>query len=231
MNLSTGVHAGCSYLIASRAAGIASVADLRGKRIGLADLGNPNRFLYASVLKKAGIDPESDVTWRQFPADVFPIAIAKGEIDAFVDNHPHVYFAIKRSNDNLFELAANGSGELGRRTCCVLALRGSLVRDNRPVAAALTRALVEAALLVDSNLDLAVETARFFAPTSVAGPQELREMLASCPYDAHRGCPTGEEFRQQVLSFARDLKHAGILKPSTDPVRFANRITVDVLSA
>jgi len=231
VKLTAGVHAGCSYLIASRAAGIATIADMRGKRIGLADLGNPNRFLYASVLKKAGIDPETDVTWRQFPADVFPIAVAKGEIDAFVDNHPNVYFAIKRSNGNLFELAANGSGELGQRTCCVLALRGALVRDNRPVAAALTRAMVEAALLVDSDLDLAVETERFFAPTSVAGPKEIRDMLGSYPYDAHRGCPTGEEFRQQVLSFARDLKDVGILKPGTDPVRFTNRITVDVLSA
>ncbi len=231
VKLSAGVHAGCSYLIASRAAGISTLADMRGKRIGLADLGNPNRFLYASVLKKAGIDPENEVIWRQFPADVFPIAIAKGEIDAFVDNHPNVYFAIKRSNGNLFELAANGSGELGQRTCCVLALRGALVRDNRPAAAALTRAMVEAALLVDSNLDLAVETERFFAPKSVAGPREIRDMLASYPYDAHRGCPTGEEFRQQVLSFARDLKDVGILKPSTDPVRFANRITVDVLAA
>lgn len=230
VKLTAGVHAGCSYLVASRAAGIATVADLRGRRIGLADLGNPNRFLYASVLKKAGIDPENEVTWRQFPADVFPIAISKGEIDAFVDNHPNVYFAIKRSKGELFELAANGSGELGQRTCCVLALRGALIRDNRPVAAALTRAMVEAALLVNSNLDLAVETARYFAPQSVAGPQEVRDMLASYPYDAQRGCPTGEEFRRQVLSFARDLKDVGILRPGTDPVRFANRITVDVLA-
>lgn len=203
---------------------------MRGKRIGLADLGNPNRFLYASALKKAGIDPETDVTWRQFPADTFPIAVSKGEIDAFVDNHPNVYFAIKRSKGDLFELAANGSGELGQRTCCVLAVRGSLIRENRPAAAALTRAMVEAALLVDRNLDLAVETARFFAPQSIAGPTEIREMLASYPYDAHRGCPTGEEFRQQVLSFARDLKDVGILKPSTDPLRFTNRITLDVLT-
>jgi NitT/TauT family transport system substrate-binding protein len=231
VKLSAGVHAGCSYLIGSHGAGITNVADLRGKRIGLADLGNPNRFLYSSVLKKAGIDPETDVTWRQYPADLFPMAIEKGEIDAFVDNHPNVYFAVKRSKGDLFELAANGSGELGQRTCCVLALGGKLVRDNRSAAAALTRAMVEASLLVDSDLDLAVKTALDFAPQSVAGPKEVHDMLGSYPYDAHRGCPTGEEFRQQVLSFARDLKDVGILKPSTDPIRFTNKITVDVLNA
>jgi NitT/TauT family transport system substrate-binding protein len=86
-------------------------------------------------------------------------------------------------------------------------------------------------LLVDSNLDLAVKTAQEFAPSTVAGPQDVRAMLGSYPYDAHRGCPTGEEFRQQVLSFARDLKDVGILKSSTDPVRFTNKITVDLLTA
>jgi NitT/TauT family transport system substrate-binding protein len=231
VKLTAGVHAGCSYLIGSHNAGVSTIADLRGKRIGLADLGNPNRFLYSSVMKKAGVDPETEVTWRQYPADLFPVAIQKGEIDAFVDNHPNVYFALKRSKGDLFELAANGRGELGQRTCCVLAVRGALIRDNRPAAAALTRAMVEASLLVDSDLDLAVTTARKFAPSTVATREDVRNMLASYPYDAHRGCPTGEEFRQQVLSFARDLKDVGILKPGTDPLRFTNKTTVDVLAA
>jgi NitT/TauT family transport system substrate-binding protein len=231
VKLTAGVHAGCSYLIGSRNAGISTVADLRGKRVGLADLGNPNRFLYSSVMKKAGVDPETDVTWRQYPADLFPIAVQKREIDAFVDNHPNVYFAIKRSKGDLFELAANGAGELGQRTCCVLALRGALIRENRPAAAALTRAMVEASLLVNKDLDLAVKTAQEYAPSTVATADDVRNMLASYPYDAHRGCPTGEEFRQQVLSFARDLRDVGILKPGTDPLKFTNKVTVDVLSA
>jgi NitT/TauT family transport system substrate-binding protein len=135
VKLTAGVHAGCSYLIGSHGAGISGIADLRGKRIGLADLGNPNRFLYSSVLKKAGIDPETDVTWRQYPADLFPIAIQKGEIDAFVDNHPNVYFAVKRSKGDLFELAANGSGELGQRTCCVLrAGAARFARSRQPAS-------------------------------------------------------------------------------------------------
>ncbi|ALK09842.1 NMT1/THI5 like protein [Blastochloris viridis] len=230
VKLTAGVHAGCSYLIASRAAGITSIADLRGKRIGMADLASPNKFLYASVLKKAGIDPDNDITWRQFPADVFSLAVDKGEIDAFVDNHPNAYFVVKRSQGKLFELASNGTGELGMRTCCVLAIRGSLIRENRPAAAGLTRAFVEAALLVDGDNSLAVTAARHFAPHK-ASDEEIGEMIASYPYDAQRGCPTGEEFRQQVLSYARDLKEVGVLKPGTDPVRFTNRVFVDLLKA
>jgi NitT/TauT family transport system substrate-binding protein len=230
VKLTAGVHGGCSYLIASRAAGISTIADLKGKRIGMSDPTATGKFLYALALKKAGIDPETEVTWRQFPPDVFAIAVQKGEIDAFVDSQPNAYFVVKRSKGDLFELISNGTGELGLRTCCVLAVSGKLVRDNRPAAAALTRAFVEASLLVDHDNQLAVDAAQYYSPKSVAGPTEIGEMIASYPYDAHRGCPTGEEFRQQVLSYAQDLKEVGVLNPGTDPLRFANRVTADVLA-
>ena len=56
-------------------------------------------------------------------------------------------------------------------------------------------------------------------------------MIASYPYDEHRGCPTGAEFRRHILYFAQGLKETGILKPSTDPVRFTDRITLDLLGS
>ncbi|CAH2601711.1 ABC-type nitrate/sulfonate/bicarbonate transport systems, periplasmic components [Rhodovastum atsumiense] len=228
VRLTAGVHAGCSYLIASREAGIRTLQDLRGKRIGVSDLTGPSKFNYAIYLQKNGINPDTDVTWRVYPADVFPIAVEKGEIEAFVDVHPNSYYALKRSNGRLFELASSGTGEMGKRTCCVLAVGGRLLRNDRPVATALTRAMVEAAVLVDARNDIAVESAQRHSPRQVK-PEEIGEMIASYPYDRERGCPTGDAFRQHVESYAKDLLEVGILKPSTDPVRFARRYTVDLL--
>jgi NitT/TauT family transport system substrate-binding protein len=229
VKLTAGVHGGCSILIASRAAGIETLQDLRGKRIGMSDLSSPMKLLYEIHLKRNGVLPES-IEWRQFPPDVFSIAVEKGELEAFADNHPNAYYVIKRSKGKLFEIASNGTGELGQYTCCVLAVSGRLIRDNRPAAAALTRAMVEASKSVDRNNNLAVEAAQFYSPRQVK-PEEIGEMIASYPYDEHRGCPTGEEFRRHVLFFAQGLKETGILKPSTDPVRFTNRITLDVLTS
>lgn len=229
VKLTAGVHGGCSYLIASRAAGIETLQDLRGKRLGMSDLNSPMKLLYEIQLKKAGVAPD-EVIWRQFPADVFSIAVAKGEIDAFADGEPNAYYVTKRSNGKLFKLASSGTGELGSYTCCVLAVNGKLIRENRPAAIALTRAMVEASRTVDKNMALAVEAAVRYAPIK-ATPEELAEMIAGYPYDEHRGSPTGEEFRSHVLYFAQGLKETGILKPGTDPVRFTDRITLDILSS
>jgi NitT/TauT family transport system substrate-binding protein len=229
VKLTSGVHAGCSYLIASRDAGISTLEDLRGKRVGMSDLNSPMKLLYEILLKRAGVNPE-EITWRQFPADVFTIAVQKGEIDAFADGEPNAFYAVKRSNGKLFKLDSSGKGELGNYTCCVLTVSGKLIRDNRPAAAALTRAMLEASKLVDQNRQLAVKAAVRFSPVQ-AKPEELDEMIAGYPYDEHRGCPTGEEFRQHVLYFARGLHDTGILRPGTDPVRFTNLITQDLLTS
>ena len=229
VKLTAGVHAGCSYLIASRAAGINTLQDLRGKRVGMSDLNSPMKLLYEIQLKKAGVPPE-EVIWRQFPADVFSLAVDKGEIDAFADGEPNAYYVVKRSKGKLFDLSSSGTGELGNYTCCVLAVNGRLIRENRPAAVALTRAMVEASRTVDKNQNLAVEAAVRYSPIK-AKPEELAEMIAGYPYDEHRGSPTGEEFRSHVLYFAQGLKETGILKPGTDPVRFTDRITLDVLSS
>lgn len=201
---------------------------MRGKTIGMADLGNPNRFLYSSVLQKHGIDPNTEVNWRQYPADVFVVAVQKGEIDAFVDNDPNAYFAVKRSNGKLFVLAANGEGDLADRACCMMVICNSLIRDNKPAAAALTRAIIEASQFVNTHLDLAIERAKLDAPNR-ASAQELGEMLRNYPYD-DRAVVWGGALRRQMVSYAEDLRSVGILKASTDPQKFARRVTADVLS-
>jgi NitT/TauT family transport system substrate-binding protein len=229
VKLTAGTHGGCSILVASRAAGIETLQDLRGKRIGMTDLSSPMKLLYEIHFQRNGVSPDS-IEWVQFPSDVFTLAVDKGEIQAFADGHPNAYFAIRRSKGKLYELAANGTGELGKYACCALAVSGKLLRDNRPAAVALTRAMVEASIAVDRNNKLAVEAAQFYSPRQVK-PEELGEMIASYPYDEHRGCPTGAEFRSHVLWYAQGLKETGILKPSTDPARFADRVTLDLLES
>lgn len=228
VKLTAGLQAGYSYLVASRGSGVNSLEDLRGKTIGMADIGNPSRFLYASELKKLGIDPENDVKWRQFPADMLAPAVGRGEIDAYVDNDPNVYYAVQRSEGKLFIAASNGVGELGAKTCCVVAIGGAFLRANRPAAANFTRALIEASQIVHHNLDLAVTTVKKSAIRANTPREDLAKMIASYPYGDQ---PTGDAFRRQILSYAEDLKRAGILKSSTDPVRFTNRVIDDVLSS
>lgn len=227
VKLVAGVHGGCSYLVASRAAGITDIPSLRGKRIGITDFASPDKNLYAIILQNHGLDPDKDVEWKQYPQDLLGVAVDKGEIDAYVAGDPQVYYQIKNNPTKLFRVASNATNEFSERTCCVLGLRGSLLRDNKEVAAALTSAILEAAHTVYEDPDHAVEVSGRYAPRS-ATTADLSAMLQSYPYGKQ---PVGDDFRGQVLLYTQELKRAGVISPSTDPVKYVRRITADPLAA
>jgi NitT/TauT family transport system substrate-binding protein len=46
----------------------------------------------------------------------------------------------------------------------------------------------------------------------------------------HHHHPTGNSLKQQIADYAAELKHVGILKPSTDPSKYADRVFADVFA-
>lgn len=215
-------HGGCTRLAGSKAAGVTSLAKLKGKTIGVSDLGSPGKHFFAILLKKNGLDPDTDVQWRQFPGDLLGIALEKGEIQAIADGDPNLYLIQKRNKD-LVEIATNLSGEYADKTCCVLGVRGALVRNDKGTAAALTRAIVEASDWVANN---PAESARIFAKNSPVPEADLRAVLGTLTHHHH---PSGVALRQQVEFYARDFKSIGVFKPGTDPAKFAAHVVADVL--
>jgi NitT/TauT family transport system substrate-binding protein len=226
VKLVAGIHAGCSYLVTSKASGITGIEQLRGKNIGVADVSGTSRNLYAIMMQNAGMDPERDVNWKAYPDDVMPIAIEKGEIDAYVAGDPVVYYQLQASGGKLFTLASNATGDWESRTCCVLGIRGKLIRENADIATRIRRAILEAAQSTHNNPDHAVDLALKYSPRQrTTDPADVKAMLQSLPY-YHQ--PIGDEFRHQVLAYAKELKRAGVLRPRTDPAQYTNRIIADI---
>src|SRR6266850_2496842 len=139
VKITTGVHGGCIRLLGSKMANIDSFEALRGKSIAISDQASPAKNFFSIVLAKKGIDPVQDVEWRQYPGNLLALAVEKGEAQALADIDPLTYLWLKEGKLN--EIATNLSGEYADRTCCLLAIRGSLVRDELQVAAALTRSI------------------------------------------------------------------------------------------
>jgi NitT/TauT family transport system substrate-binding protein len=216
-------HGGCTRMAGVKTAGVTDLQKLKGKTIGVSDLASPGKNFFAILLTKHGIDPIKDVEWRQYPADLLGLAVEKGEIQAIADGDPNLYLIQKRNKD-LVDLATNLSGEYADKTCCVLGVRGSLVRGDKATAAALTRAIVEASDWVSNNPN---ESARIFAKFSPVPEADLRTVLGTLTHNHH---PSGIALRQQIEFYARDFKTIGVFKPGTDPAKFASHVVADVLA-
>jgi NitT/TauT family transport system substrate-binding protein len=223
VRITTGIHGGCMRLLAAGGSGITKLEDLKGKTIGANDMGAPDKNFFSIRLAKLGIDPVNEVQWRVYPADLLPVALKKGEIQAFTLGDPLGWVA--RDRDGLTEVATNLSGEYAHRTCCILGVRGSLIRDDRPAAAALTEAILEAQQFVFANPE---EAAAVFAPYSPAAkPNQLAAMLRSHTHNEH---PVGAVLKQEIAAYVAELKDINVIRPGTNAERLAEKVFADVLS-
>lgn len=216
-------HGGCSRLVGYAPAGVTSIAKLKGKTIAVSDLNSPGKNFFSVLLAKAGLDPEKDVSWRQFPGDMLGLAVEKGEAQAIADGDPNL-FLIERRTKGLVDLASNLSGEYAAKTCCVVGVGGKLIRADKPLVASLVRAINEASAFV---ADYPNETAKIYSPYSKASVEDLRAVLGTL---THRSHPSGLALKKEIEFYARDFKLVGVLKPGTDAARFAEHVTVDVLA-
>jgi NitT/TauT family transport system substrate-binding protein len=223
VHITTAIHGGCMRLLASKESGITTLEQLKGKTVGVADLGAPDKNFFSIRLAKLGIDPLTDVEWKVYPSDLLALALKKGEIQAFTGGDPLAW--VLRDRDNLTEVATNLDGEYAHRACCVLGVRGALIRDDKPAAAAVTEAILEAQQFVFENPD---EAAAIFAPYAPAAkPEQLAAMLRSHTHGHH---PIGADLRQEIALYTDELKGISVIKPSTNTDRFAAKVYADVLS-
>src|ERR1700761_784565 len=189
VKLTAGIHGGCMRLLATRASGIVDLQGLKGRTVGVSDMASPTKNFFAIVLKKQGIDPDTEVTWRQYPANLLGEALKKGEVHAIADGDPTIWNI--RESDHLYEVSNNLCGEYQSRACCVLGVRGSLVRKDRATAQALTEALLEATEWTANHPDDAAKI--FSAYTPAAEVSQLAAMLKSHTDHHH---PVGDAFRK-----------------------------------
>jgi NitT/TauT family transport system substrate-binding protein len=222
VRITTATHGGCMRLLAAKASGIARLEDLKGKVVGASDMAAPDKNFFSIRLAKLGIDPIKDVQWKVYPADLLPVALQKGEVQAFTQGDPLGW--VVRDRDGLTEVATNLTGEYAHRACCVLGVRGSLIRDDREAAAAITEAILEAQEFVTANPD---EAAAIFAPYSpVAKPGQLAAMLRSHTHNHH---PVGADLRQEIAAYVEELKAISVIKPATNAERFSDKVYANVL--
>jgi NitT/TauT family transport system substrate-binding protein len=226
VKITAGTHGGCSRLVALKSKGITDLKQLKGKSIGISDLASPGKNFFSILLHKEGLDPVADVEWRQYPGELLQLAAEKGEIDAIADGDPKAYFWLQESDDYV-QIASNLDHGFENRVCCIIGLTGALVRDDKPTAAALTRALLEAQDLTVAKPELAAQA---FLPNAPKD-KSIEDLVGVLKDQTHGHNPTGADLRHEIALYAEELRDVQVFRRSTDPQEFADLVYADVLSA
>jgi NitT/TauT family transport system substrate-binding protein len=225
VKITAGTHGGCTRLVALKTSGIEKLADLKGKVIGISDLASPGKNFFSILLNKEGIDPIADVEWRQYPGELLELAAAKGEINAIADGDPKAYFWLQ--DPKYVQIASNLDHGFENRVCCIVGLRGSLIRDEPETAKALTRSLLEAQ---DWTVAKPEDAAKAFLPYAPKD-KSVEDLVGVLKSQTHNHSPVGGDLRTEIALYAQDLRDVQVFKRSTDPKAFADRVYADVLSA
>jgi NitT/TauT family transport system substrate-binding protein len=208
IKLTAGVHIGCIKAVTGPNTGVNTVADLRGKTIGVDAIGGGPMIALSSKLRESGIDPQNDVQWVAYPGPQLVEAINKNEIQAYITWDP--FPTLSHDQEQYKYLLDIGADDPFKDNyCCFVGINGNLISQNPEKAAAITRALLKAAEWVGNN---PAEAAAISLDNNyIAGDVELNgKLLASYKWD-----PSVSQAKENIRFYARELKIQGILEPAT----------------
>src|SRR3954470_20885244 len=211
-----GIHRGCLRVQAGVNSPIKTVADLRGKRIGVPGMGTPP-FIFANrVLGKNGIDASKEISWLVFPAGELGLALDKGEVDAVADSEPIGSMLLAQGKvKNVADQAKDAPYK--DEYCCAVIVSGKFLANNPKAAAGATRALLKAAKWVEANPAAAARLS--VEKGYLASNPELNTVAIS--HLRYVPSVSGAEFA--VNSAAAEMKIAGMLSPTTDVADLSKR--------
>lgn len=215
----SGIHVGCTKYYVRADSGIKTVADLRGKTIGVPGLADSSVTNLKRKLADVGIGvtaADNEVEFVFYPAAELAIALQKGAVDVIGAHDP---VAAKAEQAYGFrKILDTGTDEKFRsQYCCMEFVTQKLIKENPEGAAAFTRALQKASAFVEAEPK---EAARLQIENGlVSGELEFNAALL----DALNFIPSRTLGRKTFEDGARELLKIGFLKPSTDIENFIKK--------
>ncbi len=224
VKLFVGSHGGCQRLMASKASGITSLSQIKGKRIVTWEPGAPPKIAFSVTLAKAGLDPEQDVEWVYVPFPLVGEALKRGDADLAAHMDPWGYALQK--NDGLTTIADTQSGVYEGRVCCVLGANGPFLEANKDAVRRIAVANLEIHDYTAAHPD---EVAQWYFDNLKPGMpvEDLRDDLASMVFHNH---PVGKALTDQIQVSIEDLKLTKVIDPTTDAADLARHVTLDILA-
>ncbi len=143
-----GIHVGCFELFGN--AGIRTIADLKGKSVGVEALGGSDHVFASVIAAHIGFDPAHDIHWvasrSPGPAELF----AQGKIDACL-GLPPVPQDLRARHIGHVLVSSSLDQPWSQYFCCMLAGNRDFVRNNPVATKRALRAILKAADLCASD--------------------------------------------------------------------------------
>ena len=209
LTMLAGVHPGCFELFGNQR--IRTIADLKGKSVGVQALGSSQHVFLASMATYVGLDPAEDINWVA-SKDPKPMELyAEGKIDAFLGFPPEPQELRAR---HIGDVIVNSALDQpwSQYFCCMLTGNTEFI-DKYPVA---TKRVVRAVL---KGADVCVSDPERVARALVdAGftkqAEYVRQMLDEVPYDKWREFDPDDTIRFYALR----LHEAGMIQSTPQEI-------------
>ena len=218
IKFTTGLHTGCTKLLVPGDSDIKSIADLKGKKIGVPGLADAATVVSKRSLSAAGIgvtEQNMEVEFSVYSRNDLPQALENGAVDAIALGDPTASIAEEQYGlTALIDTATDPKYK--DEYCCNAFVTSKLAAENQKAAAAFTRAVQKASQWVQENPD---ETAKIIVDKQyVSGDVDFcAQILKTYNYK-----PSVQGGYDALKLNAEELSKIGVLKEGTDAQKFAD---------
>ena len=136
-----GIHVGCFELFGT--AGITNIGDLKGRSVGISQLGGVDHVFMSSMLANVGLNPNTDVNWITLTLDQRMQLFAANKIDALLAFPPQVQ-ELRAQNIGHAVVNSMMDAPWSQYFCCMATFSQDFVRKNPVATKAALRALLNA---------------------------------------------------------------------------------------
>jgi NitT/TauT family transport system substrate-binding protein len=205
----SGVHVGCFELFGKE--GIRSIADLKGKTVGVAALGSSDHVFVSVMAAHIGLDPANDIRWvtsqSPTPAELF----ADGKIDACL-GLPPVPQELRARNIGHVVVNSAMDRPWSQYFCCMLVGHRDYVQQHPVATKRVLRAILRATDLCASDPTTAAR--RLVDGGFTTRYDYALQTLQDVPYDKWREYDAEDTVRYYALR----LHELGFVKSSPQKI-------------
>ena len=219
-----GLHKGCIKIVVPANSSIKSAADLKGKKIGVDEIGGTPYEVASVWLENHGViaKDNKDVTFVPYSDGNLEIEAAqKGDIDAAATWDPFGSLAVKNKGfKQIFDLSTDPI--FADKYCCFLYASDKVLKENPEKVAALLRAYHKAQDWIHNNPEEAVDIISDKKYSDITDKQLAVDLVKSYQYPSVKD-QNPETVKKNVLYFVQELSKIGYLK-TKNPKQFASQV-------